>query len=358
LPDYERAAVVARLARDEAGQWFDLNKNPPLHAVLVQLGPSEHVLLLTIHHIASDDWSEGILIDEITSLYNGFIAGKPPALRDPAIQYGDFAHWQRRMIQGGLLESQLNYWKTELSGNLPPLEIPTKCLANGDSLRYDCVTYHVRTSEFEALTQVCKREHVTLFMLLAAGFKTLLHRWTGATDIRLGTVIAGRNRLETENVVGLFANTLVLRSDFSGHLTLRDVLIQVRNVTLHAFANQDLPFDSVVEAFSDYDDSSRFPFFQVMLIHRRHRPHSFGLEGLEIEWFSADSALGEEPAVIASACDLLLQFEEAETEAILRLRFREGLFERAAGQQIMADLCKIMAQFVTDMETPARRYPT
>ncbi|MGI2909671.1 condensation domain-containing protein, partial [Tolypothrix sp. VBCCA 56010] len=224
-------------------------------------------LLVVMHHIVSDGWSIGVLVRELAAVYQATCNSTAIALPELPIQYADFAVWQQQWLQGEVLTKQLAYWKQQLSGATALLELPT------DRPRPAIQTYKGATLEFaicvehsEALFALSQRQGVTLFMTLLAAFQTLLSRYTGQTDICVGTPIANRNRGETEQLIGLFANTLVLRSNLSNNPSFADFLSQVREVALGAYAHQDLPFEQLVEQLQPERSLSYTPLFQVMFV--------------------------------------------------------------------------------------------
>ena len=260
-----REAVCRGLAAEEAGRPFDLARGPMLRATLVRLGEREHVLLLTMHHVASDAWSVGILIQEVATLYQTFSRGVPSPLPELAVQYADFAAWQRDWLQGGALETQLAYWKRQLRGAPPLLELPT------DRPRPARPTFRGASHPFvlpaaltEALRAFSQREGVTLFMTLLAAYQTLLYRYTSQDDIVVGADVANRNRTETEGLIGFFINMLVLRTDLSGNPSFRELLRRVRKMTVEAYEHQDLPFEKLVEHLQPERSLSHSPLFQVV----------------------------------------------------------------------------------------------
>ncbi|WP_437755425.1 amino acid adenylation domain-containing protein [Sorangium sp. So ce1389] len=265
LPARERDAAWRRLAHAEARQPFDLSEGPLLRVRLLRLAPREHVVLLAIHHIVADGWSMGVLVRELFALYECFCVNRPPSLLDLPIQYADFAVWQRRREEA--LEADLVYWKRQLGGSLPMLDLPA------DRPRPPLRTTLGATRSMalprdlsDALRALCRAEGATLFMLLFAAFNALLHRYTGQEDIVVGSPIAGRNRAETEGLIGCFINMLALRVDLSGAPTFLDLLTRVRGVTLGAYAHQELPFERLVEALKPDRDPSRTPIFQVVFV--------------------------------------------------------------------------------------------
>ncbi|ARV60166.1 hypothetical protein BZZ01_17390 [Nostocales cyanobacterium HT-58-2] len=267
FPEIEQQAEVRRLSTEEAQRPFDLTQGPLLRATLLQLDEADHVLLFTMHHIISDGWSMGVLVRELVALYEAFCVGKPAPLPELPIQYADFTMWQHQWLQGEVLETQLAYWKQQLGKNLPVLELPT------DRPRPAVQTFQgARQSLFlsktlaDALKTLSVKEGVTLFMTLLAAFQTLLHWYTSQDDIVVGTDVANRNQAETEGLIGFFVNQLVLRTYLGGNPSFRELLERVREVTLGAYAHQDLPFEKLVEALNPERNMSRTPLFQVQFI--------------------------------------------------------------------------------------------
>jgi len=256
---------VEQLIREEAGQAFDLARGPLFRVRLLRLHDSEHVFLLTMHHLISDGWSIGILIHELTELYKTFTSGGTSSLPELPVQYVDFAHWQREWLHGEVLDRQLSYWTQQLGGATAVLELPTDYPRPAvQSLRGARQNFILPEKLALELHGLCRREGVTLFMALLAAFEVLLSRYTAQTDISVGMPIAGRNRLETEALIGFFVNTLVLRVDVSGNPSVRELLARVRDVALGAHAHQDLPFEKLVEELRPERSLSYTPLFQVM----------------------------------------------------------------------------------------------
>lgn len=264
LPEPDREAEARRIAIEEAERPFDLAQGPLLRVTLLQLGESEYVLLLTMHHIVSDLWSMGILLRELTILYKAFCRGESHPLPELPIQYADFAVWQRQWMQGEVLQTQLAYWKQQLEGAPAMLELPTdrpRPLQATSAGRKQPLVLSKDLSE--ALKSLCQREGVTLFMSLLAAFNALLYCYTQQEDILVGSPIANRNRAEIEDLIGFFINTLVLRTDLSDNPTFRELLGRVREVTLGAYAHQDLPFEKLVGELHLERNGNLNPLFQV-----------------------------------------------------------------------------------------------
>ena len=236
-----------------------------LKVKLVCLREAEHLLVLTLHHIVFDGWSAGILIRELSTLYKALSAGEQPTLPELPIQFADFARWQRQRMQRGVLDAQLAYWKTKLSGELPLLELATdRARPPAQTFRGAHQHLFLPANVSASLKSLSQREGATLFMTLLAAFQALLHRYTRGDDIIVGVPIAGRNRLEVENLIGIFINTLALRADLSGNPSFQQLLGRVRTTAIEAYAHQELPFEKLVEELQPVRDLSRTPVFQVL----------------------------------------------------------------------------------------------
>lgn len=356
-PDAQNAEVQ-RLATAESYQPFNLVTGPLLRTTLLQLSATEFVWLLTLHHIVSDGWSMGILVAELAALYKAFSCDQPSPLPDLPIQYADFALWQRQRLQQTHLDNQLAYWRQQLAGALPLLQLPA------DRHRPKIQTFHGAIHSFAVspeiatgLKKLSQKAGVTLFMTLLAAFKTLLHRYTGQTDLLVGTPIANRHWVETEKLIGFFVNTLVLRTDVSGDPTFAQLLERVRAVTLGAFAHQDLPFEQLVEALQPQRDLSYTPLFQVNFVLNNEPVSAVELPGLT--WQSLENP--QRPA----AFDLTLYMRETGTGLMGTLEYNTDLFEagtvtRMAGhlQQLLAGIVACPQQRVSEFSllTDAEKY--
>jgi amino acid adenylation domain-containing protein len=265
IRESEREIEAQRLVNEQANRPFNLEREPLLRGTVLQLGETEYVLLLTMHHIISDGWSMGVFVRELTELYKAFCTGAPPSLPELPVQYADFALWQRQWLQGEILETQLDSWKEQLLDAPALLELPTDRPRPAVQTFRGGYYYTALSLELSAgLTALSKRAGVTLFMTLFAVFGTLLYRYSGQDDIVVGTPVANRNRREIEGLIGFFVNTLVLRTDLSGNPSFEQLLGRVKEVALQAYAHQDLPFEQLVEALQPTRDLSYTPLFQVM----------------------------------------------------------------------------------------------
>ncbi len=265
LTTSEADRETERIFETEAARPFDLHDGPLLRAMLLKFSEEEHGFYLVIHHIVTDGWSMDIFMSELGTLYDAFSAGKPSPLSELPVQYADFAAWQHEEPVRKSLEAQLVYWKRQLNGAPTALELPTDRprplrMTHAGADEWCDVTRHLT----EKLNELSHSEGATLFMTLSAAFITLLHRYTGQSDILLGTANAGRNNAQIEHLIGFFINTLVLRTDLSGNPTFRELLRRVREVALGAYEHQDVPFEKLVEELQPQRDASRSPFFQVV----------------------------------------------------------------------------------------------
>jgi amino acid adenylation domain-containing protein len=284
LPETEREAEVQRLIIGEGQQPFDLAKGPLLRLKLLRLDEEEHVLILVEHHLVHDGWAQGVLIRDFSKLYAASAAGKPSPLPELPIQFADFAYWQRQWLQGDVLEAELSFWRRQLAGAPPVLELPTdRPRPAVQSFRgvERIVTLPARLSE--SLRTLSRREGVTLFMTMLAAFKTLLYHYAAQEDIVVGSVIANRRLQEIEGLLGMILNTVVLRTDLSGNPPVRELLGRVREACLGAYAHQDLPFEKLVEAIQPERHLSHTPIFQVMFSFMDVPHPDLELPGLTLE---------------------------------------------------------------------------
>ena len=343
LPESQREAESRHLVIEEGQRLFNLAHGPLVRATLLRLRDEEHVLLLTMHHIISDDWTIGVFFQELTALYEAYSAGEPSPLPELPIQYADYAIWQREWLSGERLEQQLSYWKKQLSGSLPVLELPT------DRPRPARQTFRGASQSLvlpkrltEELKTLSQRERVTLFMTLLAAFQTLLSRHTGQEDILVGSPIANRNSVETEALIGFFLNTLVLRTDLSGDPTFRELLGRVREVALGAYAHQDLPFEKLVEELQPERSLSHTPLFQVLFVLRNTPRPAMKLEGLTLSLLESD--------IGAAKFDLnLFMVEEAEG---LKgsLEYNTDLFDASTIKRMLGHFQVLLEGIVADPE--------
>jgi amino acid adenylation domain-containing protein len=350
LAEEQKHQEVLNLASLEAQKPFDLVKAPLIRASLLQLSQTDHVVLLTMHHIVSDGWSTGIFIQELTALYTAFSQGQLSPLPDLPIQYADFAIWQRQWLQGEVLQTQLNYWKQQLGGNLPILELPTDhprpaIQSNNGATQ----PFQLSKSLTEKLKDLSKQEGVTLFMTLLATFKVLLHRYTQQEDIIVGTPIANRNRSEIEGLIGFFVNTLVLRANLGSNPTFRELLQEVREVTLGGYAHQDLPFERLVEELQPGRNLSHNPLFQVMFILQNASTQVLHLPELTLELLKAEKNTAN--------FDLTLSLTETEAGLKGDLEYNTDIFDAARINRMLGHFQVLLEGIVTNPEQRLAKLP-
>lgn len=343
-------AEVQKIAFEEAQKPFNLSQLPLVRATLLRLSETEHIFLLTMHHIVSDGWSIGVFARELATLYAAFATGKSPSLSELPIQYADFAIWQRERFSRDRLATQLNYWKQQLSGDLPILQLPT------DRPRPAIATFTGAKQYFtfsptltEALTKLSQQAEVTLFMTLLAAFNTLLYRYTEQEDILIGTSIANRNQSELEGILGLFVNTLVLRNNLGGDPTFRNLLSRVRDVTLDAYAHQDFPFEKLVEELQPDRDLSRNPLFQVMFV-LQNTPIS-GQEMAGLTWRGLDFDSG------TSQFDLFLSIAESKQGLTGFWEYSTDLFDPATITQLIDNFQTLLTSIVENPDRQISQLP-
>jgi acyl carrier protein len=279
----EREAVVHELSAAEARRPFDLSRDLLLRVALLRLAEEEHVLLFTVHHIVSDGWSMGVLIKEFTTLYEAYSEGRPSPLPPLAVQYADYALWQREWLSGEVLERQLDYWKRQLAGAHGAVSLPANRARHEAQNDEGAVQlFSLPEDAGRALKAFSRRHNATLFMTLLAALKTLLYCYGGQRDLLVGTPVANRNSAETEPLIGFFVNTLVMRTDLSGDPTFVELLGRVREVVIQAHTHQDVPFERLVAELQSERDLNRSPLFNVWFVLQNSPMTQLRLPGLTI----------------------------------------------------------------------------
>jgi amino acid adenylation domain-containing protein len=337
LAGAEQAAAVRRLEEGEASRVFDLAAGPLFSALLVRLGDAEHLLSICLHHIVADGWSIGVLTRELAALYAADHLGRPSPLPELAVQYADYAVWQRRQLDGEALAGQLGYWRRQLAGAPPLLDLPT------DRPRPAVQTYRGRqwtallppllTARLKTLGA---SQRATLFMTLLAAFEIVLGRWSGQEDVVVGTPIAGRGRGELEPLIGLFLNSLALRADLAGEPSFRELLERVRRTALEAYSNQDVPFEKLLEELRPERDLSRTPLFQVFF-----NMLNFPLDRIEVPGLRIEARASVETA---SKFDLTVYLAERDGGVRLHLVYNADLFDDATIVALSDQLASLLAQ--------------
>ncbi|HEY1939778.1 MAG TPA: amino acid adenylation domain-containing protein [Candidatus Angelobacter sp.] len=346
----EREDQAKKVLAEAAGKAFDLGHAPLLRGVLVQTGDKEHVLGLTLHHIICDDWSLGVLVEELWKLYEAYGKGNESPLPELEMQYGEYALEQREALSGGKFQQQMEYWKGQLAGMPQVLELPT------DYVRPARETFRGGTEQrilpgdlLEGLNALGREEKASLLMTMLAAFQVLLMRYSGQEDFGIGTVVANRKRKETKGLIGFFLNTLVIRANLGGEPTFRDVLRQVRETVLGGYEHQDLAFEKLVEELAPDRDVSRSPVFQVAFTLRRGIAGKSELRELELVPFELDPG--------TSKFDLIMGVEEASQSAAVSINYARDLFGPETMRQMLHHYEHLLEGIVADADQPVWALP-
>ncbi|WP_416212830.1 amino acid adenylation domain-containing protein, partial [Nostoc sp. LEGE 12450] len=356
LPQTEQKTAAQQLVQQQAIEPFDLASDALIRATLVMLSPTEQWLSLCMHHVVSDGWSMTVFVQELTTLYNAYSIGQPslprrgtPLLPLP-IQYADFAIWQRQWLVGGVLQNQLSYWKQQLAN------APTFLLLPTDRPRPAVQTFNGAYLEFalsveltQKLVELSQQQGVTLFMTLLAAYNTLLYRYTGQTDILVGTPIANRDRTEIEGLIGFFVNTLVMRTNLAENPTFNELLPRIREMALSAYAHQDLPFEMLVETLQPERDMSHTPLFQVMFALQNAPMSEIELTGLTVSSLPIESSTAK--------FDLTLSMENTATGLVGAWEYNTDLFDRSTIERMSGHFVMLLESIINNPQQPISKLP-
>jgi non-ribosomal peptide synthetase component F len=339
LPREEREDEARRISRSEIGTGFDLSRGPLLRVRVLKLDEDQHVLLYTMHHIVSDGWSIGVLIREVSTLYEAFSQGRPSPLPELELQYADYAVWQRERLQGEELERQIEYWRRQLTG-VPVLDLPTDRPRPAVQSFEGAIEEIMLSAEVvQGLRELSRQGNTTLYMVLLAAFQVLLWRYSGQEKIVVGSPIANRNQAEIEGMIGFFVNTLVLCTDLSGDPSFRELMGRVRDVTLGAYTHQDVPFEKLVEVLHPERDLSRQPLCQVFFNMENNPGSAAKLSGIRMEGFAKYDVL--------SKFDLTLYLTERDDTARIAIVYNTGIFDQARIVEMLEQFASLLAQIVS-----------
>ncbi|NOT55709.1 MAG: amino acid adenylation domain-containing protein [Deltaproteobacteria bacterium] len=333
LPPADRAEAARRIIHEQAQQGFDLTRGPLFRPVLIRLSPEEHELLIAVHHIVADGWSINILVQELMTLYEAGQTGQPLLLPELPLQYADFALWQRQRLTGETLESLRQYWRTQMGGDITPLELPTDHLRSHRSMTAGATHEFVLPLPLaDRLRALSRHEGTTLFMTLLAAFQALLARYTDQEDIVVGSPVANRHHVELESIVGFFANTLALRTNLGGDPTFRELLARVRETCLGAYTHQDLPFEKLVEELNPERPLGQNPLFQI----------SFA-------WQEATTGADLASVTVASPFDLTFFMRDRSDGTVqATARYRPDLFEPGTIARFVNHYCTLIEGMAAD----------
>ena len=345
LADDSQALEVDKWIEAEAGRPFDLARDRLFRAILLRRNRNTHLLLMSMHHIVSDQWSLGVLIHELSTLYAAFEQGQPSPLPELSIQYADYAAWQQSWLADSVIKAQLEFWIDRLSGAPARLELPT------DRPRPKIQRHHGRVRSFhldrelaDQVESLGRGSDATLFMTLLTAYAILLHRYTGATDLVIGSPIANRVRRELESLVGFFVNTLPLRIDLSGNPSVRELLARVGRTAVDAYSHQDVPFEQLVEELRPERNLGHAPIFQVMLVLQNAPAPDLGQTSLEIS--------PVEPQAVAAKFDCTLSIEETANGLTGMIEYDTDLFDESTIDRMIGHFSNALRSMV---ERPADR---
>ena len=312
-----------------------------LRATLIEQGENEHVLIVTMHHIASDGWSMPVLVKEVASLYKSYSENKPPELTPPEIQYADYAIWQRNYLKGEVLEKKISYWKEKLEG-VTALQLPTdKPRPAIQSTKGSASRFAIPKELSDRLHQLSKQEGTTMFMTLLASINILLQKYSGQEDICIGSPVANRTQAETEGLIGFFVNTLALRSEVKGEQSFRELLQQVKTTTMGAYDHQDLPFEKVVEAVVKERDLSRTPLFQVLFVLQNTTGNpALELGGLELR--------GEATPSQTAKFELTFSINETATGLHCSIEYNTDLYKASTIGRMVGHYVELLQSIVSN----------
>ncbi|MGI9543937.1 MAG: non-ribosomal peptide synthetase [Cyclobacteriaceae bacterium] len=331
------------LVREVAQSTFELAKWPLIKAKLISQSPTKHVVILNLHHIICDGLSMGILFNELSILYQAFLEGRAPNLPELSIQYADYAQWQRQWMEEELIEDQLKYWEKQLKGCPPVLELPRN-RPRPSQQDFNGAKHFVEidSARYQKLQRLAQSNQCTLFMVVSAIYNTLLYRYTGSEDVIIGTPMAKRNRKELQHMIGLFLNMLVLRTNFSANPTFDQLLKQVKDVTLEAYQNEDVPFEKLVERLSPERDMSYHPMFQVVLQISNQTELQLGDAKLSPFWFDSGT----------SQYDLALHLFENETGLKGYFEYSTSLFDPETIERMAGHFETLIDSVIADPTLP------
>jgi amino acid adenylation domain-containing protein len=350
LSERARERLAVALTGEEAARPFDLARGPLLRGVLLRLAEDEQIAALTMHHIASDGWSMGILVREVTALYAALAEGRPSPLPELSVQYADFAAWQRSWLQGEILDGEVSFWRRQLAGLPPRLELPTdRPRPAVQSFRGASRPVRLPAGLTRQLHALSRREGATLFMVLLAGFQALLARYSRQDDLAVGTPVAGRNRVEIEGLIGFFVNTLVLRADLADGPSFRKLLGRVRETALAAHTHQDVPFEKLVQELSPERSLAQTPLFQVMLVLQNAPVESVEIRDLRLR--------PAERAATTSKFDLTLVLQEHSGGLGGEIEHSTDLWDAATIDRLALHFETLLAAIPASPEQPVAELP-
>ena len=347
LPESQREIQLEQVSKQDAVQSFDLEKPPLMRIKLLRCAEARHILLVTTHHMISDQWSMGVFRRELAALYDAFSRGLLSPLPELPVQFSDFAHWQRLLLKKGLFQRQISYWLNQLGAPFAPLDL-RRGGKNKKPVRFHSSRRPIEINHqlFAAVKTFAREQSCTPFMVFVAALNILLHRHTGASDIRVGTLVANRGQPGTEGLIGYFVNAVVLRAHIQPRMSFADVIRQVRTSSVAALAHQDLPFEHL-EALLERKRGTTAPLYQVMLNYRNQTTARVEANGLTIaSWNGKQRA--KDPGIAISRLDVNVHLRELPTKLTGAITYKTDLFDEAAILNFLARYAEILDQIVAN----------
>ncbi|WP_198299747.1 non-ribosomal peptide synthetase [Tumebacillus avium] len=351
VPENEREVRAQELLTEWTQLPFDLQAGQLVRMYLVKLDSLSHILMLNVHHIVSDGWSAGVLFRELTEFYRALLQGTDPQLKELPIQYADYSVWQNQRVQeDGALAKSVQFWKEQLQGELPLLQLPTdRPRPLAQSFRGQEYSFELSAELSSAVKELCRQQNVSLYMVLLAAYKTLLLRYTAQEDVLVGSPVANRNLTETEDLIGFFVNTLVMRTDLSGNPTFLELLERVKTVAFDAFANQDVPFEKLVEELKPERTLSHSPLFQTMFAVQNAPASEIELPGVTVSRFEVDNG--------SAKYDLTLFMEEQAAGLKAVFEYNSDLFDRQTMERMAEHFANLLESIVAKPEQKIGELP-
>jgi len=357
LPESKRGTVGHQLIQEEVLHSFDLAKGPLIRARLVRLAEQEHLLLISMHQVICDGWSLGVFVNELAALYNAFSSGTESPLAPLSIQFADFAHWQRQWHLHSEVAAQLDYWREQLHEPLPVVTVATaRPRQRIDGLRTARREVALPLKLVEAAKRLSREEGGTLFMVLVAALKTLLHRYLGQDDLRVATNVANRNRPGTEGLIGPLANTVILRTNLGGDPSCREVMRRVRATTLAAFVHQDLPFEELTETLGRERALKPAELSRIMILLQNTALRPLASSGQALAFEEADPSMML-PLVTATTFDVILTLRESADGLVGRCVYKPSLLRAGTIDCLLRDFQEVLEHMVTQPERPISVIP-
>ncbi|UOB81927.1 amino acid adenylation domain-containing protein (plasmid) [Bacillus sp. ZJS3] len=344
LSEEKRQDRIIALRQEEVHKPFDLEVGPLIRSMIVKEAPTKYLFILNLHHIITDGWSSKILINEIASLYTSYVKKVEANLPSLPLQYGDYAVWQRDKLKGSYLNKQISYWVEKLKGSIPTLSLPTDYATNQDLKRISKTeTIELSSEIVKAIRKLSYENNSTSYMTFMAAFKVLLYRYTGQEDLSIGTLLANRNKHEIEHLIGFFVNTLVMRTRVSGSQNFKELLAGVKDTVLEAYANQEVPFEKVVEELQPERTLSQSPLFQVVYTYEKNSESAVMFDNVSVSSHSFN--------VDYTKFDLILAVEELSESANITMEYDSSLFATETIIRMLNSLKMIIEEVVRSCET-------